>query len=309
MSKLFLPAEKITLLDGLSARKISIFYDADNVSIALYPEIVQFLERHGRIVNSNVYCLAQSAGSPEMCHVSEKFQFTLHTTPSATRKNASDLLLLDDMYRIAWKEKGTDMMVLVSSDGDYSKAVQSFIRDEIYVLGIGTQEASERLARECSGYINLEARPESSEVKSASKTAPSQAPSLEKQEAPQGATPKESLSNTNAPEPSKPADKKNSQAPKSPAQSAGVKMRYGYILKLIEQHEYGFIKCDGSPDEWFFSFRDLTIPETAQTLRKGMEVTFLPEREPNPKAQEIDLKRGRASCISPLYNGIEQNKK
>ena len=153
-------------------KKIVLLIDAENTSAKFADGIMQYLTKQGDIISAQIYGDFLDNKNTKQWN-SKAVQYNLQRYQADTTKagkNAADIALVIDAMDFLHKENHADVFCVITSDGDFTRLVERIRKENIEVIGMGKADASPRLRRACSEYVELEqlnAKSKSAESKSA----------------------------------------------------------------------------------------------------------------------------------------------
>ena len=140
----------------MTAKKIALFIDADNISAKFGKQIFDALESRGDIFIRRIYGNWQK----QILHGWNEniLNFSLRPvqqTDFATGKNATDMSLTIDAMDVLHGGKA-EIVALVSNDSDFTPLAIRLREGGINVIGLGGAKVSNSFRAACSEFIDLE---------------------------------------------------------------------------------------------------------------------------------------------------------
>ncbi|MCR8725038.1 NYN domain-containing protein [Frigidibacter sp. ROC022] len=132
----------------MSARRIAVLVDGDNISASHAPKVLAEAARLGRVDIARVYA---ALNQPSDWLRAQGYRL-LH---AGAGKNAADLLLSIDAMELAL-ESGVESFVIASSDGDFTHLAQRLRERGLHVLGLGENKAPMGFRLACTEFHCLE---------------------------------------------------------------------------------------------------------------------------------------------------------
>ena len=129
------------------APRVALLVDGENLSCSLAEALIAQAARHGDLIIRRVY--GNVARLNGWCAVPG-----VRVMHSGTGKNATDLLLAVEAMALMVQSQA-DILVLASSDGDFTHLAQHLTEAGKTVIGLGLPEAPERFRRACSAFHDL----------------------------------------------------------------------------------------------------------------------------------------------------------
>ena len=167
-------------------KKIVLLIDAENTSAKFADGIMQYLTKQGDIISAQIYGDFLDNKNTKQWN-SKAVQYNLQRYQADTTKagkNAADIALVIDAMDFLHKENHADVFCVITSDGDFTRLVERIRKENIEVIGMGKTDASPRLRRACSEYVELEqlnAKSKSADNNLADKEKKKQPPKVVKQ--------------------------------------------------------------------------------------------------------------------------------
>ena len=130
-------------------RRVALLIDGDNLSSAHAETAISTAGRHGtpiiRRVYGNVTNLNGWTKAPGF-----------RVIHSGSGKNATDVLLAVEAMALMLGHQA-EVLILASSDGDFTHLAQHLTERGLTVIGIGTDQAQDRFRRSCTDFVVLKA--------------------------------------------------------------------------------------------------------------------------------------------------------
>ena len=139
-------------------KKIVLLVDAENTSAKFADGIMEYITRQGDIISAQIYGDFLDNNNTKQWN-SKAVKYNLQRYQADTTKagkNAADIALVIDAMDFLHKENHADVFCVVTSDGDFTRLVERIRKENIEVIGMGKADASPRLRRACSEYVELE---------------------------------------------------------------------------------------------------------------------------------------------------------
>lgn len=164
----------------MTAKKIALFIDADNISAKFGKQIFDVLERRGEIFIRRIYGNWEKISLHGWNDCILSFSLRAVQQPDfATGKNATDMSLTIDAMDVLHDGKA-EVFALVSNDSDFTPLAIRLREGGMTVIGLGGGQVSNSFRAACSEFIDLSASVEVSSVQPPAvvkKTPPAQAKS------------------------------------------------------------------------------------------------------------------------------------
>ena len=137
-------------------KKIAVFFDCDNISSKYIKDIFDELANIGDIIISQAYA---DWGSPRLRTWKEQIPIfaikQIQTTPNiSSKKNVSDFQILIDIMD-TMTDSRADMIVIVSSDSDFTSLVINIKSKGFEVMGFGESKTIESIRVAYNDFIEL----------------------------------------------------------------------------------------------------------------------------------------------------------
>ena len=139
----------------MTAKKIALFIDADNISAKFGKQIIETLEGRGEIFIRRIYGNWEKISLHGWNDCILNFSLRAVQQPDfATGKNATDMSLAIDAMDVLYGGKA-EIFVLVSNDSDFTPLVIRLREGGINVIGMGNENASLSFRNACNEFIDL----------------------------------------------------------------------------------------------------------------------------------------------------------
>jgi len=137
-------------------KKIAVFFDCDNVSSKYIKEIFDELANIGDVIISQAYA---DWGSPRLKSWRDQIPVfaikQIQTTPNtSSKKNVADFQMLIDIMD-TMSDSRADMIVIVSSDSDFTSLVINIKSKGFEVMGFGESKTIESIRVAYNEFIEL----------------------------------------------------------------------------------------------------------------------------------------------------------
>ena len=139
-------------------KKIVLLIDAENTSAKYADGIEEYISSKGDIISAQLYGDFIDNKNTKQWN-GKAIEYNLQRYQADTTKagkNAADIALVIDAMDFLYKENPADIFCIVTSDGDFTSLVERIRKEGITVIGMGKADASPRLRRACSEYVELE---------------------------------------------------------------------------------------------------------------------------------------------------------
>jgi uncharacterized protein (TIGR00288 family) len=137
----------------IKENKIAVLVDSDNVSYKHMKEILDEVEKFGRICMKRVYGdFSKPAALVWKSEVLKNGFKTIHQFSYTDGKNATDIALVIDAIDILHNNE-VDIFCIVSSDSDFTPLTQRLRESGKYVIGVGKHTTPEAFAASCDKFI------------------------------------------------------------------------------------------------------------------------------------------------------------
>lgn len=143
--------------EALSARKVAILVDAENISADHWRSILRAASRHGRV--AILRCFGDFSGRRhegwlEICRQNGGQAVTV--LPVNGTKNGADIALTIDAMDIV-HAAAAEVIALVSCDADFAPLAQKITAIGGFALGIGLEKSPDGLRRAFDSFVDLTA--------------------------------------------------------------------------------------------------------------------------------------------------------
>ena len=275
-------------------KKIVLLIDAENTSAKFADGIMGYLTKQGDIISAQIYGdFIDNHNTKQWNTKSVQYNFQRYQADTTKAgKNAADIALVIDAMDFLHKDNRADLFCIITSDGDFTRLVERIRKDNIEVIGMGKEDASPRLRRACSEYIELEQLVETPK-KNATNNTEKQGKSLEKESVKNGKTKKTAGDKKNGkkdhPEKNKKVPLKNikmalnelvqmdENAGKA-ADLGGIKSRLQLRYPGFDEKEYGYR-----------SIRELIDKETKFSVyQEGTHAVVILHKKENTEDNELE---------------------
>ncbi len=146
---------KTTLSHFYHSKKIAIFFDCENISSKYVDEIFDELAKIGEITINKAYHNWNNEQSKEWRKKLSQFNIEkIQVTPNISGKNSVDIKMTIDVTN-ATHQKEVDIIVLVSSDSDFSALAIDIKAKAIKSIGFGEDKTPTSLRKEFTLFIEL----------------------------------------------------------------------------------------------------------------------------------------------------------
>ncbi len=275
-------------------KKIVLLIDAENTSAKFADGIMEYLTKQGDIISAQIYGDFIDNHNTKQWNT-KAVQYNLQRYQADTTKagkNAADIALVIDAMDFLHKDNRADLFCIITSDGDFTRLVERIRKDNIEVIGMGKADASSRLRRACSEYIELEQLVEKPK-KNAMNNAEKQEISAQKESAKNGKTQKTAGDRKDGKKSRTEKDKKiplknikmalnelvqmDENAGKA-ADLGGIKSRLQLRYPGFDEKEYGYR-----------SIRELIDKETKFSVyQEGTHAVVISDKKDNAEDNELE---------------------
>ena len=136
---------------------VAILIDAENVLPIFADQIFTHASSLGTVTHKEIYGAAAALNA----WVEPVLKYAMHpnlTIRPSKYKNTSDIaLVIGAMDLLAGqKESGTDIMIIASSDSDFSALSVRLRTAGVEVVGMGTDKSNELWRAACSSFVTLQ---------------------------------------------------------------------------------------------------------------------------------------------------------
>lgn len=150
----------------MTAKKIALFIDADNISAKFGKQIFDALEKRGEIFIRRIYGNWEKFSLHGWNDCILNFSLRpVQQTDFATGKNATDMSLTIDAMDVLHDGKA-EVFALVSNDSDFTPLAIRLREGGMNVIGLGSAQVSNSFRAACSEFIDLAAQAEVQPVQS-----------------------------------------------------------------------------------------------------------------------------------------------
>lgn len=142
----------------MDEKKIVLLIDAENTSAKFADGILDYISSKGDIISAQIYGDFIDNKNTKQWN-GKAVEYNLQRYQADTTKagkNAADIALVIDAMDFLYKENPADIFCIVTSDGDFTSLVERIRKEGITVIGMGKEDASPRLRRACSEYVELD---------------------------------------------------------------------------------------------------------------------------------------------------------
>ena len=148
----------------MTAKKIALFIDADNISAKFGKQIFDVLERRGEIFIRRIYGNWEKISLHGWNDCILSFSLRAVQQPDfVTGKNATDMSLTIDAMDVLHDGKA-EVFALVSNDSDFTPLAIRLREGGMTVIGLGNGQVSNSFRAACNEFIDLSAPVEVSSV-------------------------------------------------------------------------------------------------------------------------------------------------
>ena len=141
----------------MTAKKIALFIDADNISPKYGKQIIDTLSERGEIFIRRIYGNWEKIPLRGWNDGILNFSLRAIQQPDfTTGKNATDMSLTIDAMDVLYDGKA-DIFALVSNDSDFTPLAIRLREGGINTIGLGTSKASNAFRAACNEFIELDA--------------------------------------------------------------------------------------------------------------------------------------------------------
>lgn len=144
----------------MTAKKIALFIDADNISSKFGKQIIDTLEKRGEIFIRRIYGNWEKFSLHGWNDCIKNFSLRAVQQPDfVTGKNATDMSLTIDAMDVLHAGKA-EIFVLVSNDSDFTPLAIRLREGGKTIIGMGNSNAANTFRAACNEFIELDARAE-----------------------------------------------------------------------------------------------------------------------------------------------------
>lgn len=139
----------------MNNKKIAVFFDCENISSKYVSDIFDELANYGEVTIRQAYMDWGSSQSKGWINQKSKFAIKqIQTTAHCSSKNVSDFQIVIDVMNTIHTSK-VDIVVLVSSDSDFTSLAIEIKSKGFEVYGFGEKKTPESLRNAYSVFIDL----------------------------------------------------------------------------------------------------------------------------------------------------------
>ncbi len=140
----------------MTAKKIALFIDADNISAKFGKQIMETLGSRGEIFIRRIYGNWEKTSLHSWNECILNFSFRAVQQPDyVTGKNATDMSLTIDAMDVLYGGKA-EIFALVSNDSDFTPLAIRLREGGIKIIGMGNAQASNAFRLACDEFIELD---------------------------------------------------------------------------------------------------------------------------------------------------------
>ena len=144
----------------MTAKKIALFIDADNVSAKFGKQIIETLEKRGEIFIRRIFGNWEKNSLHGWNDCIRNFSLRAVQQPDfVAGKNATDLSLTIDAMDVLHEGKA-EIFALVSNDSDFTPLAIRLREGGMTIIGFGNANAAVTFRAACNEFVDLDARPE-----------------------------------------------------------------------------------------------------------------------------------------------------
>ena len=141
----------------MTAKKIALFIDADNVSPKFGKQIIDELSGRGELFIRRIYGNWEKGSLRGWNDTILNFSFRAVQQPDfVTGKNATDMCLTIDAMDVLHEGKA-EIFALVSNDSDFTPLVIRLREGGMNIIGLGNSNASNAFRAACNEFIDMDA--------------------------------------------------------------------------------------------------------------------------------------------------------
>ncbi|MBD5412195.1 MAG: NYN domain-containing protein [Treponema sp.] len=133
------------------SKKITVLFDAENVTASFIPSILDFIQSKGDILIQRAYADWSFQGSKEWKSMLDKYPISAFQQFHHGEKQAVDKAIIMDAIELAIRHPEIDTFCIIASDSGYSPLALRLRELEKYVIGVGE---TEKIKKESSLFIN-----------------------------------------------------------------------------------------------------------------------------------------------------------
>lgn len=140
----------------MTAKKIALFIDADNISAKFGKQIIEALESRGEIFIRRIYGNWEKSSLHGWNESILNFSLRAVQQPDfVAGKNATDMSLVIDAMDVLYGGKA-EIFALVSNDSDFTPLVIRLREGGMNVIGMGNENASVSFRNACNEFIDFD---------------------------------------------------------------------------------------------------------------------------------------------------------
>lgn len=140
----------------MTARRLAVLIDAENMPAKYAEAIFEELATHGEVTVRRVYGdMLEGSTKPWHDKLAGLAIAPFHQPKNTVGKNASDIALVIDAMDMMHTGR-LDGFVIVSSDGDFTKLAQRLREHGLDVFGVGERKTPEAFRMACKQFITVE---------------------------------------------------------------------------------------------------------------------------------------------------------
>lgn len=144
----------------MTAKKIALFIDADNISSKFGKQIIEALESRGEIFIRRIYGNWEKISLHGWNECILNFSLRAVQQPDfVAGKNATDMSLVIDAMDVLYDGKA-EIFAIVSNDSDFTPLVIRLRESGIKIIGMGNAQAANSFRLACNEFIDLVANVE-----------------------------------------------------------------------------------------------------------------------------------------------------
>jgi len=140
----------------IQSNKIAIFFDCENISVQFLQDIYDELANYGQIIMSKAYANWNNNHNNKWKEQLSEFSIE-QIQPNSSAKNASDIKIVIDVMKTIHNSK-IDIIVLVSSDSDFSSLAIEVKKEAFTIIGFGEEKSLPVLRKAYTTFIELPLR-------------------------------------------------------------------------------------------------------------------------------------------------------
>jgi len=135
------------------SKRIAIFFDCENVNVKYLQEIYDQLANDGQVIMSRAYADWNNSRHNRWREALSEFAIE-QIQPNSSGKNSSDMKIVIDVMKTIY-EKKVDIIVLVSSDSDFSSLAIEIKSQVLIAIGFGEEKSSKALRKAFTTFVEL----------------------------------------------------------------------------------------------------------------------------------------------------------